>query len=76
VVKYRFRLAGVDPEHAEREIDIDPDETIAEVKEKVRRAFHLQSDLNIELIVSTPEDESEHSQERDSEPQEPDTKDF
>ncbi|HMF31618.1 MAG TPA: hypothetical protein VKK79_09400 [Candidatus Lokiarchaeia archaeon] len=66
IVKYRFRLAGVAPDQAEREIDIGPDETVGDIKEKVRNAFHLQSDLTIELIV-TPIEEENAGEDPDSE---------
>ena len=42
----------------EKEIEIDPDLSVAEVKELVRDAFHLHSILNIELIVN-PSSEDE-----------------
>lgn len=51
-VKYRFRLAG-----AEKEIDVDDDDTVADVKRKVREAFGIGSDLEVHLIAFPSEEE-------------------
>lgn len=44
---------------AEKEIDIDPDMTVAEVKELVRQAFHLHSVLDVQLIVTPASNEGD-----------------
>jgi hypothetical protein len=51
LTKYRFRLAGVPPEVAEKEIEIDPDLPVKEVKELVRKAFNLPPGFDIQLIL-------------------------
>jgi hypothetical protein len=51
LTKYRFRLAGVPPEQAEKDIAIDPDLTVIEAKELVRKAFNLSPDFDLQLIL-------------------------
>ncbi|OLS13894.1 MAG: hypothetical protein RBG13Loki_2488 [Promethearchaeota archaeon CR_4] len=51
LTKFRFRLAGVPPEEAEKEIDIAPNLTVLEVKELVRKTFKLPLDFDIQLIL-------------------------
>ncbi len=51
LIKYRFRLAGVPPDESEKEIEIDPDLSVKEVKELVRKAFNLPPRFDIQLII-------------------------
>ncbi len=46
-----FKLAGVSPELAEKEIEIPADASVKEVKEIVRKAYNLPADLDIQLIL-------------------------
>ncbi len=51
LTKYKFRLAGVSPEQAQKEIEIPPDLSVKEVKEIVRKAYNLPPDFDIQLIL-------------------------
>ncbi len=51
MTKYKFRLAGVSPEQAEKEIEIPDDLSVKEVKELVRKAYNLPKDFDIQLIL-------------------------
>ncbi len=51
ITKYRFRLTGVPPESAEKEVDIPSDLSVKEVKELIRKAYNLPADFDIQLIL-------------------------
>ncbi|MGV9198850.1 MAG: hypothetical protein ACOC44_05880 [Promethearchaeia archaeon] len=55
-MKVRFRLVGVPPAEAEKEIEIDPEMTVAEVKQKVIKEFNLSSEIDINLINTGKQD--------------------
>ncbi|MFO8020573.1 MAG: hypothetical protein R6U96_18265 [Promethearchaeia archaeon] len=57
-MKVRFRLVGVPPKEAVKEIEIDPEMTVAEVKEKIIEKFNLQHNMDINLIDSVKDNKS------------------
>ena len=52
MVKYKFRLAKTSKNEKDNvfEIDVDPEDTVLEVKEKIRKKLKLLDILDIELI--------------------------
>ncbi|MBD3353622.1 MAG: hypothetical protein GF364_19215 [Candidatus Lokiarchaeota archaeon] len=49
--QYRFRLIGVPPEYAIKLISVDPDQTVAEIKKEVQKAYRLCPILCIQLVL-------------------------
>ncbi len=47
---YRFRLTGVPPDQAIKLIEIDPNQTIAEIKKIVQKEYKLNPILAIQFI--------------------------
>lgn len=54
MVKYKFRLAGLARGQNEKiiEIDVGPEETVADVKKKIREKWNMDKTLDIELIFN------------------------
>lgn len=52
MVKYKFRLAGLSQNKKEKiiEIDVEPEETVADVKKKIRKKFGINDILDLKLI--------------------------
>ena len=50
MVEFRFRLTGVPPDQAIKLIDLDPNETVGEIKKNVQRAYKLNPILAIQFI--------------------------
>ncbi len=50
MVYYRFRLTGVPPDQAIKQIDIDPNQTIQSVKKNVQQEYKLNPILAIQFI--------------------------
>ena len=50
MAQFRFRLTGVPPDQAIRLIDVDPNQTSAEIKKEVQRAYKLNPILAIQFI--------------------------
>ena len=50
MVNYRFRLTGVPPNHAIKQIDIDPTQTILAIKKNVQQEYKLNPILAIQFI--------------------------
>jgi hypothetical protein len=50
MVQYRFRLTGVPPDQAIKLIEVDPNQTIAEIKKSVQREYKLNPILAIQFI--------------------------
>lgn len=52
MVKYKFRLAGLSQKKKEQiiEINVEPDETVADVKKKIRKKFGINDILDLKLI--------------------------
>lgn len=50
MVQYRFRLTGVPPDTAIKLIEVDPNQTIAEIKKTVQREYKLNPILAIQFI--------------------------
>lgn len=53
MVKYKFRLAGLSRGQKEKiiEVDVGPEETVADVKKKIRKKWNLNKILDLELIL-------------------------
>ncbi len=49
-LKYKFRLTGVPPNQAIQLVNVDPNSSIAELKNFLIRAFRLNPILTIQLI--------------------------
>ena len=50
MVQYRFRLTGVPPDQAIKLIEVDPNQTMAEIKKIVQREYRLNPILGIQAI--------------------------
>jgi hypothetical protein len=50
MVLYNFKILGVMDENAEREIDVVPNDTVEDVKEKVRKSYRFAPQFLIELL--------------------------
>ncbi len=50
LTQYRFRLTGVPPDQAIKEIEVDPNQSIAEIKKSVQREYKLNPILAIQFI--------------------------
>jgi hypothetical protein len=50
MVNYRFRLTGVPPEQALKQIDIDPELNIQAIKKTVQQEYKLNPILAIQFI--------------------------
>ncbi|HEY0088682.1 MAG TPA: ubiquitin-like protein [Candidatus Lokiarchaeia archaeon] len=50
MVQYRFRLTGVPPDQAIKEIEVDPDHSIVDIKKSVQREYKLNPILAIQFI--------------------------
>ena len=50
MAQYRFRLTGVPPDQAIKLIEVDPNQSIAEIKKTVQREYKLNPILAIQLI--------------------------
>ncbi len=48
--QYRFRLTGVPPDQAIKLIEVDPNQSIAEIKKTVQREYKLNPILAIQFI--------------------------
>jgi hypothetical protein len=51
MVNYLFKLMGVMSETAEKMIDVETNDTVQDVKEKLRQAYKLAPIFTIELLV-------------------------
>ena len=54
MVKYKFRLAGLSQGSKEKiiEVDVGPEDTVADVKKKIREKWNMNEILDIELIFN------------------------
>jgi hypothetical protein len=50
MTQYRFRLTGVPPDQAIKLIEVDPNQSIAEIKKNVQREYKLNPILAIQFI--------------------------
>ena len=50
MAQYRFRLTGVPPDQAIKLIEVDPNQSIAEIKKTVQREYKLNPILAIQFI--------------------------
>jgi hypothetical protein len=50
MTQYRFRLTGVPPDQAIKLIEVDPNQSIAEIKKTVQREYKLNPILAIQFI--------------------------
>jgi len=50
LTQYRFRLTGVPPDQAIKLIEVDPNQSIAEIKKTVQREYKLNPILAIQFI--------------------------
>jgi len=50
MTQYRFRLTGVPPDQAIKLIEVDPNQSIAEIKKSVQREYKLNPILAIQFI--------------------------
>ncbi|TXT53871.1 MAG: hypothetical protein BAJALOKI1v1_2280004 [Promethearchaeota archaeon] len=50
MTQYRFRLTGVPPDQAIKQIEVDPSQTIAEIKKNVQQEYKLNPVLAIQFI--------------------------
>jgi hypothetical protein len=50
MTQYRFRLTGVPPDQAIKEVEIDPNSTISDVKKTVQQEYKLNPILAIQFI--------------------------
>lgn len=50
MVQYRFRLTGVPPDQAIKMIEVDPNQSVAEIKKSVQREYKLNPILAIQFI--------------------------
>jgi len=50
LTQYRFRLTGVPPDQAIKLVEVDPNQSIAEIKKTVQREYKLNPILAIQFI--------------------------
>ena len=50
MTQYRFRLTGVPPDQAIKLVEVDPNQSIAEIKKTVQREYKLNPILAIQFI--------------------------
>jgi hypothetical protein len=50
MTQYRFRLTGVPPDQAIKQIEVDPSQTISEIKKSVQQEYKLNPVLAIQFI--------------------------
>ena len=53
MTQYRFRLTGVPPDQAIKLIEVDPNQSVAEIKKTVQREYKLNPILAIVAILSS-----------------------
>ncbi len=50
MTQYRFRLTGVPPEQAIKQVEVDPSQSIADIKKTVQQEYKLNPVLAIQFI--------------------------
>jgi hypothetical protein len=50
MTQYRFRLTGVPPEQAIKQVEVDPSQKIADIKKTVQQEYKLNPVLAIQFI--------------------------
>lgn len=53
-MKVRFRLVGAPPGEAVKEIEVNPEMTVGEIKKIIRKKFNLPTTFELNLIDSFP----------------------